>query len=222
MSNEVDRITVRKAEEADIPAISSLVLTSFRQFPLFNFLYSPLYQNIDNAHDTVFFWNRRTLLDLLDPTANVIVAEAPKSLSIPSACPADEDDPVELESWRMSEWVAKNRRLSQDSRKSPGKVVVGFAIFKDRLGCNASPADRATLPKADWISALRTTFLNLQMSFWSWVYQRRDIDSTHYREYGEAEEILEEQLVFHKYSLPPDFENYNNDESDTIRNGVTT
>jgi hypothetical protein len=216
MATENNGITVRSAEEADIPAISSLVLTSFRQFPLFNYLYSPLYDDINNAHDTVFFWSRRTLLDLLDPTANVLVAEVPKTLSVTTTCPVNADDPVELESWRMLDWVLKKGKLSQESRKSPDKVVVGFAIWKDRLGHSASPSEKASLPKADWISSLRSkcvetnrenslltdidraaTFLNLQISFWSWIYQRRDIDPARYREYGEAEETLEEQLVHH-------------------------
>jgi hypothetical protein len=158
MANEQDvtQITVREAEEIDIPAILSLLLTSFRQFPLFSYLYSPLNDNKDCAHDTVFFWRRRVLLDLLNPTASVVVAEVPKLLS-PIHSPSNgNEDEVELESWRMLEWVLQNRRLSQVSKKTPGSIIVGFAIWKDRLGGNSSPGEQSSVPRASCSSRLRS------------------------------------------------------------------
>lgn len=70
---------VREAVEADIPAIISLQLTSFRQFPLFYVLYSPIETKPDNARDTVFYWRWRLLLDLLDPDCLILVADLPLS-----------------------------------------------------------------------------------------------------------------------------------------------
>ena len=183
MSNQADatRATVRQAEEPDIPAILSLVLTSYRQFPLFNYLYSPLEYDKDAAHDTVFFWHRRVLLDLLNPTVMILVAEVPTTLSPTNASPGDGADPVELESWRMLEWVLRNRKLSQASNKMPGSVVAGFAIWKDRLGGRAGPSEKAAVQKTNWINSLRGEFLRrllclvrsayarlLTSKIWSW------------------------------------------------------
>jgi len=76
-NTSIQEVSIRLARESDLTAILALLLTSFRQFPLFDFLYSPLDEDFDVAHDTVFFWRRRLLLDFLDPEASVIVAEAP-------------------------------------------------------------------------------------------------------------------------------------------------
>jgi hypothetical protein len=67
--------TVRPATESDLPALLSLLLTSFRQFPLFSFLYAPLDADLSAARDTVFFWRRRLLRGLLDPRVSIVVAE---------------------------------------------------------------------------------------------------------------------------------------------------
>jgi hypothetical protein len=82
---------VRQAREDDLSAILALLLTSFRQFPLFDFLYSPLNKDFSFAQDTLFFWRRRLLLDLLDPEAAVIVAEAPVDILTVSAASDDVD-----------------------------------------------------------------------------------------------------------------------------------
>ena len=66
---------LRYATAADVPAILALLLTSFRQFPLFDFLYSPLRQDLDRAVDTLFFWRRRVALAISDPDSAVVVAE---------------------------------------------------------------------------------------------------------------------------------------------------
>jgi hypothetical protein len=149
-------VIVRQAEEIDIPAIVSLVLTSFRQFPLFNYLYSPLDNDKDNANDTVFFWGRRILLGILDSATSIVVAEVPRALSPTIDSPSNVQATVELESWQMLEWVLQNPKLSQASQKTPGNIIVGFAIWKDRLGCSAGPGEQPTLPKIDWVKRLRS------------------------------------------------------------------
>jgi hypothetical protein len=73
-----DKVTLRPAIESDVPAITSLFLTSFRQFPLFAYLLSPLNTNLDHAHDTIWYWRRRLIVGLLDPGTQIVVAEAEK------------------------------------------------------------------------------------------------------------------------------------------------
>jgi hypothetical protein len=225
MSTEANtpQVIVREAEEADIPAILSLLLTSFRQFPLFTYLYSPLDENKDAARDTIFFWRRRILLGLLDPSVEIIVAEVPEALSPAAATSGDAEDLVELESQRMLDWVELNGTLSQASKKTPGRVVVSFAIWKDREGLGSSSKETPKLQKPDLVSWLRcecsaensncsTTrnklltergslwlaaiLLNLEGRFWSMVYKRRDVNLIQYQDYSEAEETLAEEYVF--------------------------
>lgn len=130
--------TVRRAKESDIPAILALLLTSFRQFPLFSLLYSPLYTDKAAALDTVFFWRRRLLLDLLSVTSEIIVAEVPQSHAPQSSKPTNDGlhdlDELEDESWRMLDWCTTQGRLGQASTTNPGLVVVGFAIWEFREG----------------------------------------------------------------------------------------
>src|SRR6201995_5306958 len=102
-----EQVVVRTAIEADIPAMLALLLTSFRQFPLFSYLYSPIAANIEAARDTVFVWRRRLLLEMLDPAAAVFVAEVPDSLEPTQASPGDTDDQVERDSWHMLDWVTR-------------------------------------------------------------------------------------------------------------------
>jgi len=160
-SQPLSTIIVRSATEADLPALLSLLLTSFRQFPLFAFLYSPLDTDLSATHDTIFFWRRRLLLGLLDPGVTVLVAEIPIDLTEGrSARPVGEEyegmDGVEKESWRMLDWV-REKGLRQESRVSHGMVVVGFAIWNLRLGHAATEEERVKLapPVVDWRTALR-------------------------------------------------------------------
>jgi hypothetical protein len=216
------QVIVREAEETDIPAILSLLLTSFRQFPLFTYLYSPLDENKDAARDTVFFWRRRILLGLLDPSVKIIVAEVPETLSPAAATSSDTEDLVELESQRMLDWIELNGTLSQASKKTPGGVVAGFAIWRDREGHGSSSKEKPELQKPDLISwsrcecsaengncsavrnkllmerrslRLAAFLLSLEGRFWSMVYKRQDVNLVRYRDYSEAEEILAEQYV---------------------------
>lgn len=196
MSNPRDKLipTIRNATEQDIPAIVSLVLTSFRQFPLFAFLYSPLENNKDAAHDTIFFWSRRVLVDLLDPTATVQVAELANE-SLPIVRDADQNrDPIVEESWRMLEWLQQNSRLSQSSANTSGTLIVGFTIWKTRPGVDDSSVKQVSLPKATWIGMVRTMLVNLETGLWSRLYTRRDQDVTSYQEYEEAEDRLEKEF----------------------------
>jgi hypothetical protein len=116
-------VALRHAQDGDIPAITSLVLTSFRQFPLFDFLYSPLRENIDNAHDTVFFWSRRVRAAIYDREATVMVAEVPSS-SLSEHSGEDVKDSCE-----MLRWATDSANLSQ-VHESTGMAVVGFAIWR--------------------------------------------------------------------------------------------
>ena len=196
MSNQSGELipTIRDATEDDISAIVSLVLTSFRQFPLFAFLYSPLDNNKDAARDTIFFWSRRVLVDLLDPTATVQVAEL-ANYSLPTVQDADQsNDPIMEESWRMLEWLQRNSRLSQASKSSPGAIIVGFTIWKDWPGVDEATAKQAAVPKPTWMAMLRTTLVNLEKNIWSRFYERKDQDVASYQEYEEAEERLEKDF----------------------------
>lgn len=68
-------LSISHATPAHIPALIALLLTSFRQFPLFATLYSPLDENLEFASDATWFWTSRLQLELLDPQSSVIVAE---------------------------------------------------------------------------------------------------------------------------------------------------
>jgi hypothetical protein len=162
--------TLRLATESDLPALLSLLLTSFRQFALFRFLYAPLDTDLSAAKDTIFFWRRRLLLEVLDPGAEVVVAEVEEDLGRegrPGISVAREDGQqqqqlvgladVEKDSWRMLDWITARGELSQASQTTPGSLVVGFAIWNVRVGHAASIAERERLaPRAmDFGTALR-------------------------------------------------------------------
>lgn len=128
------KVSVRIACEKDLNAILALLLTSFRQFSLFDFLYSPLNENLNFATDTVFSWRKRLLLDILDPEASVIIAEVPSDSPIVSE-PLENDENAHpeyaqsLEAWK---WTEKNHltTVSTDGKR----LVVGFAIWRIRPG----------------------------------------------------------------------------------------
>jgi hypothetical protein len=119
---------LRLATTADLPAITALVLTSFRSFPLFDYLYHPLDVCEDYAHDTVFLWRMRVHLALCDPAAMVVVAEVPAAeVSDPSSLGLDQTEAI-TDATRMWQWTVNKAGLSQYS--TDGKaVVVGFAIW---------------------------------------------------------------------------------------------
>jgi hypothetical protein len=120
-----NKVTLRLATESDIPAITSLFLTSFRQFPLFAYLFSPLNTNLEFAHDTAWYWRRRLIVGLLDPGTQIVVAEVEKgSLKVVEG---------EGEDWEQGlqtlEWAERNGLFTTTK---DGKEIVGFTIWRVR------------------------------------------------------------------------------------------
>jgi hypothetical protein len=150
------KVFVRAAQECDLDAILALLLTSFRQFPLFDFLYSPLDGNFDVARDTVFFWRRRLLLDLLDPEASVIVAEAPLDaiVNLAKARGAEDSDSIYKKSLVALDWTETNG-LSTVSVPTAENVIVGFAIWRLRKGEKKDSLNVAAKTAASWCSKIR-------------------------------------------------------------------
>lgn len=150
--------TVRPATEADIPALLALLLTSFRQFSLFSILYSPLDTNPDLASDTIFFWRRRLLLDLLNPCVSIIVAELPSdtssTLTRPHAVDPSAKDDVQAQSWLMLDWASQHSLPQSSSEGSAKPTVVGFAIWKERGGLAAKEGEKK---KKGWYAKCRGT-----------------------------------------------------------------
>jgi len=138
-----NKTTLRLATESDIPAITSLFLTSFRQFPLFAYLFSPLTTNLDYAHDTVWYWRRRLIVGLLDPATQIVIAEAESgSLNV-----------VESggETWERGlqtlEWTERN---SLSTVSEDGKEVVGFAIWRVKKGESDEGAELGVIAPSLW------------------------------------------------------------------------
>jgi hypothetical protein len=121
-------VSLRLATENDIASIITLLLTSFRQFSLFDYLYSPLHQDLDNAKDTIFFWTRRVKLALTDPSSAVVVAE----LSGDGVDQPARQTTASASSSQMLHWIESNAselpRRSDGGKNAP--PVVGFAIWR--------------------------------------------------------------------------------------------
>jgi hypothetical protein len=129
----LSEIVLRQSARQDILSLVSLILTSFRRFPLFDFLYSPLRSDINNAHDTIFFWNLRLCKALLNPSAILIVAEVPpeRLANIP------EDDPrtIDQDSWEMWDWLQSQSKPCFNNGFRENSIA-GFALCW-RVGANA-------------------------------------------------------------------------------------
>jgi len=149
------RITIRLAQESDIPAIHSLFLTSFRQFPLFEYLFSPLNRNLDFAHDTVFYWRKRLIIGLLNPETSIIVAEAPAGHL--QAVEGDESDSRYKQAVSTLKWTESNG-LSTTSATNSKNVVVGFAIWRIRKGESESGVRDWGLGSPSMWSRLRSKY----------------------------------------------------------------
>jgi hypothetical protein len=136
-----DSVAIRIADEGDLNAILGLLLTSFRQFSLFDFLYSPLNEKLDYATDTIFLWRQRLLLDILDPNASIIIAEVPSSSLVISDPPPNGDkNDLEFEkSLEALKWTEKHH-LSTASADGQN-VIVGFAIWRVRPREDGQPHD---------------------------------------------------------------------------------
>lgn len=212
------RVSIRPAHESDLTAILALLLTSFRQFPLFDFLYSPLNKNFDVARDTVFFWRRRLMLDLLDPEASVIVAEAPLDslVSVLGGEPDDQNDPIYQKSVAALDWTERNG-LPARSTLNQDNCIVGFAIWRFRKGENSdsqpmkarhSPSCcnslKGMLINGDrlfqYITIRAASMTNFEVSFWKKVYQRKDQEPTRFAAYLAAEEELSKTFVSKVYA----------------------
>jgi hypothetical protein len=125
------QVIIRLALQSDIPAILSLFLTSFRQFPLFEYLFSPLNKNLDFAHDAVFHWRRRLIVGLLDPETSIIIAEASAEQLQPVE--GDESDAQYKQAVNTLKWTERHG-LSTTSLTNGKNVIVGFAIWRIRRG----------------------------------------------------------------------------------------
>lgn len=201
-------VAVRLASGTDIFAILCLLLTSFRQFPLFSTLYSPLQDDINNARDTLYFWRRRLILDLLDTSCDVIVAEVPKSeLQRSEGDLTGEDN---KRSTAMLAWLRQH--FPQDIEPAGAKTsIAGFAIWRCR---GQAFEERQVRPGLiPWLEGKLSSCSKLEietnaksdadkwtqfvLTFWKSIYTRKDIDPAKYKAYLEAEEVLSEQFVSH-------------------------
>lgn len=150
-NTSIQGVSIRLARKSDLTAILALLLTSFRQFPLFDFLYSPLDENFDVAHDTVFFWRRRLLLDLFDPEASVIVAEAPLDSLVSASAgePDSQTDPIYQKSVAALDWTERNGLPTRSTLISEN-AIVGFAIWRFRSGENGDSHDIKIKHSSSW------------------------------------------------------------------------
>jgi hypothetical protein len=132
-----DGAHIRPATPQDLSALTTLVVSSYRQFPLFNYLYSPLNVDRENATDTLWFWRRRILLEMLDTNSRVVVAEVDQSTLTRASLDQEDigshnDTEVEDSDFKASremlEWT--RQKLGGDPQiTSSGRVIVGFAIW---------------------------------------------------------------------------------------------
>jgi hypothetical protein len=140
----LSEIVLRQSARQDIPSLVSLVLTSFRRFPLFDFLYTPLRSDINNAHDTIFFWNLRLRKAFLDPSAIIIVAEVPSERL--SSTLEDDQRTIDQDSWEMWDWLQSQSKpcFNNGFRRNS---IAGFALWR-RVGGNTSQNNcRISLPR---------------------------------------------------------------------------
>jgi ribosomal protein S18 acetylase RimI-like enzyme len=183
-------LKIRPATRKDLFAISVLVLTSFRQLPLFSSLYSPLNVNRDYGADTLWFWRRRIQLEMLNPDARVTVAEVDKNVKAMSREDSSEVDEVVKESWEMFEWVTKRYGIVEPQEIPGGKVIVGFAIWWIRR----PGIDTEEIARKSWGAMIQEFFIQIELKFRSLCYPRADQDKKAYKAYLQAEEALEEKF----------------------------
>lgn len=121
--------TLRLATEQDIPSLIALVLTSFRSFPLFEYLYSPLNTNLDYFQDTIYHWTARFLLGISDPATEIIVAELPAG---GLQAVGEGEDEAMRKGWEAWGWLERNGMDME--RGEEEMVVVGYAVWEVRMG----------------------------------------------------------------------------------------
>jgi hypothetical protein len=123
-----DNIVLRPATSADIPSLATMVLTSFRRFPLFDLMYTPIRSDISLSRITLFYWNLRLRKALLDPSAIVVIAELQSPAQLPNQ-PIDKPETAEdEESWTMLKWIQTQPRYILP--RGDGNEVVGFALWR--------------------------------------------------------------------------------------------
>jgi len=148
--------TVRLATESDIPAIIVLLLTSFRQFPLFSRLHAPLSDNLSNAYDTAFFWRHRLLANLLDYSATVLIAEIDRDCGVQETVTRESSKSVDKESWEMFDWVGRRPKQFSQIDQVSGKMAIGFVICRS-LGVQS----RVSVGWRVWLRSLFTSHANI-------------------------------------------------------------
>jgi hypothetical protein len=121
-------VVLRDATAEDVPALLSLLLTSFRRFPLFDILYWPLHTDKENALDTIYFWGRRLQKALWNASATIIVAEILASDAIPDK-PGTLVNQLDQDSWGMFNWISSKPEFSQHNPVT-GKTIVAFALWR--------------------------------------------------------------------------------------------
>jgi hypothetical protein len=121
-------ITLREATTEDIPALLSMLLTSFRRFPLFDYLYAPIRTDQANALDTLYFWDKRLRKTLWDPLSTIIVAEI-RDCNLPSAPLEIPTRQIDQDSWGMLRWIYSSKPFPL-SDSSSGTALFGFSIWR--------------------------------------------------------------------------------------------
>ena len=134
MATLAPSVRVRPATIADLPAVLNLLLTSYRQFPLFSYLYAPLYKNLDWARDTRFFWRRQLRLTMLQPGATLVIAETDAPLPDNGPHTAKNDGDEVKESSRMLEWIGAQGQTRVSTQEDDWQVC-GWAMWMVRKGC---------------------------------------------------------------------------------------
>jgi hypothetical protein len=152
-------ITIRRATPSDIPALVTLILTSFRQIPTFQALHTPLLTKKSFAHDTVYFWRRRLLLAILDSDTNLDVVEVRKD----DLTNFDEEDGGRVfgkdiegedhwrQGWNWLFWCRVHAGLSQISSVDSGKVIVGVAGWRIQRGLESQQRGMSAVGWVGWM-----------------------------------------------------------------------
>jgi hypothetical protein len=83
------------------------------------------------------------LLGLLDARVAIIVAEIDEGVSPSLSSTCGEGGEIVEESWKMLEWVKTRGGLSQRSTTEKQKMVIGFAIWRVRVGEKIEKIDPA-------------------------------------------------------------------------------
>ncbi|CAG1962317.1 unnamed protein product [Fusarium graminearum] len=196
-------VRIRRAEEADLDALTTLILTSFRQFQLFAYLYSPLQSSPASASDTLWYWRRRLHLEMLDPYTDVLVAD----IGVEDKSPDAGDD---MGAKYLHEWVATRMdrkdpqiqkvdklRISGRDASMGDRLVVGFAIWNVR-----KPYQEETITTKPTAIPKRA-----KQSWTAWL---KDQDPQAYAEYINAEgrlagDCYSSEVVYYLDNLTVDF-----------------